>query len=402
MKKIKQQQALSVNNSKRETGTHWFMGHRTECVTLLFMILFMAVVLIWNRNKQDAYEYYNNANITYEKGIVTEVSNEELTQDETNPSRFLGLQYVKVKMLSGVYEGDIVDTENYLTAANNIYAEEGTRVILSQDEPEDTAPYFVIYNYYRSPVIYFMIAVFLFFMMLIGGKKGVRAILGLGFTLFTIVMWMIPMIYLGHSPVMAAIVTVVITTAAALLLLNGLSRKTVAAICGTALGVILVGIMFAFFSAALHVSGYNTDETEFMVLISKTTQLQISEVLFAGVLIASLGAVMDVGMSIASAISEVQMANPLLERKELFKSGINIGKDMIGTMSNTLILAFTGSGLSTLLVLTGYGIKYHQLVSSDFLAIELGQGLTGTIAVVLTVPITSAIAAVIYKPSSRC
>mgnify|MGYP000433835722 FL=1 len=134
-----------------------------------------------------------------------------------------------------------------------------------------------------------------------------------------------------------------------------------------------------------------------MVLISQNTHLQIAEVLFAGVLIASLGAVMDVGMSIASAIFEVQNANPQLSRRELFRSGVNIGKDMIGTMSNTLILAFTGSGLSTLLVLTGYGIKYHQLVSSDFLAIELGQGLSGTIAVILTVPVTSAAASVLYK-----
>lgn len=94
--------------------------------------------------------------------------------------------------------------------------------------------------------------------------------------------------------------------------------------------------------------------------------------------------------------------SPELGRRELFGSGLNIGKDMIGTMSNTLILAFTGSGLSTLLVLTGYGIEYHQLVSSDFLAIEIGQGLSGTIAVILTVPLTSAAASVLYKAKRKC
>ena len=375
----------------------WLKQHRAECITILFILGFMISVLIWNRGIQDKYQHYNNTNITYEKGIVTEVKNDELTVDETDSGRYLGLQYANIRILSGKYKGRIVETDNYLTASNNIYVEVGTRVIVSQDEPEETEPYFVIYNYYRSPAVYGILLVFAFFMMLIGGRKGLRAILGLAFTLFVIVMWMIPVIYLGYSPVMASAAAVVITTTAALLLLNGASKKTLAAICGTALGVVLVGVIFALFAAVLHVSGYNTDETEFMVLISQNTHLQIAEVLFAGVLIASLGAVMDVGMSIASAIFEVQSANPQLSRRELFRSGVNIGKDMIGTMSNTLILAFTGSGLSTLLVLTGYGIKYHQLVSSDFLAIELGQGLSGTIAVILTVPVTSAAASVLYK-----
>lgn len=106
---------------------------------------------------------------------------------------------------------------------------------------------------------------------------------------------------------------------------------------------------------------------------------------------------MDVGMSIASAIWEILEVNPALTAKQLFFSGLNVGKDMIGTMSNTLILAFTGSGLSTLLVLTAYGIRYHQFLSSDFLAIEVGQGLSGTMAVILTVPITSAVSAYVYK-----
>ena len=138
-----------------------------------------------------------------------------------------------------------------------------------------------------------------------------------------------------------------------------------------------------------------------MVLISKNTHLEVSEVLFAGVLTASLGAVMDVGMSIASAIHEILEANQALTVKQLFFAGLNVGKDMIGTMSNTLILAFTGSGLSTLLVLTSYGIKFHQFMSSDYLAVEIGQGLSGTMAVILTVPVTSIVAAVLYKRNRK-
>lgn len=371
--------------------------HKAEILLGILAILFVAGVLIWNGRIQKNYKHYNNTDITYVKGIVKEVSNDELEKDKTNENRYLGAQKVRAEVLEGKYEGEIVEIENYLTASSNVFVEPGTRVILSQDDPKGSEPYFLIYNYYRSPFIYGFVILFFIMMILIGGFKGIRAILGLAFTLFTIVLWMIPIIYMGYSPVLAAIATVVITTAVTLLFLNGFSRKTLSAIIGTALGVLLVGVIFAGISYFLHISGYNTDETDFMVLIAGNTKLKIAEVLFAGVLISSLGAVMDVGMSIASAIYEVLEVNRELTAKQLFMSGLNVGKDMIGTMSNTLILAFTGSGLSTLLVLTAYGIKYHQFMSSDFLAIEVGQGLSGTMAVILTVPITSVVSSFLYK-----
>lgn len=371
--------------------------NKAEIILGILVILFVAGGLVWNRGIQKTYQHYNNEDVIYVKGIVKETVNDELEKDKTNPDRFLGAQKVKAEVLEGNHKGEIVEIENYLTASSNVYVEPGTRVILSQDEPEGSEPYFLIYNYYRSPFIYGFVAIFFILMILIGGFKGIRAILGLVFTLVTIVLWMIPAIYMGQSPVLASILTVVVTTAVTLLLLNGFSKKTWTAIAGTALGVLLVGVIFAGISCFLHISGYNMDETDFMVLIAGNTKLKIAEVLFAGVLISSLGAVMDVGMSIASAIYEVHEANPKLTSKQLFGSGLNVGKDMIGTMSNTLILAFTGSGLSTLLVLTSYGIKYHQFLSSDYLAIEVGQGLSGTMAVILTVPITSAVASVVYK-----
>lgn len=193
----------------------------------------------------------------------------------------------------------------------------------------------------------------------------------------------------------------ILATAVSLILLNGFSKKTLAAVLSTVAGVIMVGIIFQIGSLLLHISGFNTKEAEFMVMLAQKTKLSVAEVLFAGVLIASLGAVMDVGMSIASALQEMMEVKPDITKKELIKSGFNIGKDMIGTMSNTLILAFTGTGLSTLLVLNVYGIKYHQFVSSDFLAIEVCQGISGTMAIVLMVPVTSMISAAIYVKEQK-
>ena len=116
-------------------------------------------------------------------------------------------------------------------------------------------------------------------------------------------------------------------------------------------------------------------------------------ILVASVLISSLGAVMDVAVSMCASLTEIRELNPKIDSKELFKSGMNIGRDMIGTMTNTLILAFTGGALANLIVFMSYGIQFHQLVSSNFLALEIATGISGSAAVVLTVPISAAVTA---------
>lgn len=374
---------------------------KLECILVLILLIFMGCVCAWSIKVQESYEHYNNEDVAYVKGKVIETDNSALAPDQIDASRYNGIQKVRVEILEGRLKGRIVDIENYLLSYSNVYVKPGMKVIVSVDQPEGTEPFCLIYNYYRSFGIYVLVALLAFLMILIGGVKGVRAFLGLGFSIFTIMLLMLPMIYIGCSPVTASVMTVVITTTATLLLLNGISKKTMAAIISTAAGVMMAGVIFAIMSAVLHVSGYNMDETEYMVMVAQNTQLKVGEVLFAGVIISALGAVMDVGMSISSAIFEIKEANPVMKSKDLVRSGLNIGKDMIGTMSNTLILAFAGGSIGAMIVLTSYGIRYHQFMSSDFLAVEVSQGLSGTMAVILTVPLASVISAYLYNPKIR-
>ena len=112
-----------------------------------------------------------------------------------------------------------------------------------------------------------------------------------------------------------------------------------------------------------------------------------------GVVISALGAVMDVTMGIASSLSEVHDANPGLTRRELFRSGMNIGRDMVGTMTNTLILAFLGSGFTLILYLYSLGLAPHQLLSSAYLSIEVVSGISSSIGVILSIPLTALVSA---------
>lgn len=213
--------------------------------------------------------------------------------------------------------------------------------------------------------------------------------------MFIIIYLVIPAVFSGYSPIWMSILCAVLSTAVTLLLLNGQSKKTYAAIIATTIGVLFALLLFMLMSWMLHLNGFSSSEAESLILIHESTGLKIKDLLFAGVLISSLGAIMDVGMSIVSSLYEVQHHNPSITARQLFRSGIEIGKDMIGTMTNTLILAFTGSAFITLLVFISYQVQFNQLFSSNYMAIEIAQGVCGTFGIVLTVPVASAVAAFI-------
>lgn len=148
-------------------------------------------------------------------------------------------------------------------------------------------------------------------------------------------------------------------------------KKTCAATLGTLAGVVLAGISAWCFSKASGISGYNVSDIETLMTLWNTNRIQVGGLLFSGLLISCLGAVMDVAMSISSAIDEIYKQNSSLTKKELFKAGMRVGRDMMGTDSNTLILAFAGSSVSTLLLDYAYDLPYQQIINSNNIGIAI-------------------------------
>lgn len=179
--------------------------------------------------------------------------------------------------------------------------------------------------------------------------------------------------------------------------IDGFTAKSICAIVGTIIGVVLAAVFAFIFGKICHISGYNVDDIESLIYIGEMTDIKVGELMFAGILISALGAVMDVAMSVASTINEIHDKNPKLDTKELFKSGINVGKDMMGTMSNTLILAFAGGSINTFVYIYSYNYQYYQVLDMYSIGIEIIQGISATLGVILTVPIVSAISAVALK-----
>jgi len=182
-------------------------------------------------------------------------------------------------------------------------------------------------------------------------------------------------------------------------IVGGKTVKSLAAAIGTLLGVTIAGLLAWIVGNMMHMSGMSSEESR-ILLYSMDMKIDFQGLLFASILIGALGAIMDVGMSIASAIDEVRKVHPEANLKNLFQAGMNVGRDVMGTMSNTLILAYTGSALPLLLLLIANNISLAKIINSEMIAVEILRALAGSIGLVLCIPITAIVSAFIYSKRS--
>ena len=354
------------------------------------IVLVVILLLVIMPQENADFQSLVSSGISYQRGPVIQVLSQSLEESPLG-SGMLGSQDLAVRLR----DGSEVQMTNYLTDTHNILAEEGSKAIICVDAPDGVEPYYTVYNYDRTSALVLIFAVFILLMMLVGGKQGANAVLALAVSLLLIVRFTVPAIYRGGSPIAVGAITVFAATAVTLLLLHGATVRALLAAGVTLAGEGTACMLFAASSALLHVGGFQTDQAEGLLVVAQNTGLHLKTLLFAATMIASLGAVMDVAVSLLSALWELKQQGTQ-DGGQLFRSGMNIGKDMIGTMSNTLIFAFAGNALATMLSLTAYGVQASQLLNSNYIALEIAQGLCGTGGVILTVPIASAAAAALF------
>lgn len=282
---------------------------------------------------------------------------------------------------------------SFLYGANCVV---GTKVIVRISEYDGNISGSV-YGYDRGMVLYILIGLFLICIWLVGGKKGINSIIALIFTFVVIMNMYIPLMYIGVNPFLAAVVSSILIVIISMILIGDFSKKTICAILGTIWGIVIAGMIAIIFGKLAHISGYNVENIETLIYVGQNSKLDIGGLLFLGILMASLGAVMDVDMSVSSTINEVNQIDTKLTSKDLFKSGISVGRDMIGTMSNTLILAFIGNSVNTMVVIYAYAFPYLQVINTYSIGIEILRGIAGTMGVILTVPFVSDISSKIMK-----
>jgi uncharacterized membrane protein len=331
----------------------------------------------------------------------------KMLEDNASPDTWteglkLGSQEASFSILSGPLKGKTLNAVNYLSAYSNIDLSVGTGVIVRLDYDEQGNPYIAsVANYDRTGALIALVLAFMAALAIIGGRKGISALAGLAFTVISIWLFLIPLLRRGFPPIGGALLLAAVTTLVSLLLLNGYSRKTFCAAAGCVGGVAISGLAAWLVGVATPISGFNMPEAEELVIRSLDSGMKIKGLLVSGILIASLGAVMDVAMTLSSAVFELHERNPRLDRAELFKSGINIGRDAMGTMANTLILAFAGTSLNMLILFRMFDYPYIQLFNSDLMTIEVISGFAGSLGIVLTVPLVAALSSFYCKSSKE-
>ena len=371
------------------------MSKKRISILLIFITIIILLLsyyfIIYNRNSS-----VNNKEIAYVRAKVLKVIDSDLTKEGKIPGVYIGTQELKVEILSGKFKGKILTLTNSRLHGDLVYdvvAKEGMEIVLAVKGGEGQSPSFGIDTYARDKVIYLLLFLFILVLLVVGRLKGLMALISLVLTGLLIAFFMLPMMFKGYSPILLAVITATIVIFLSLILIGGLNKKSMAAIVGTSVGVIIAGSISLISGKMAHLTGISGEASEQLIYIVSGFPINIKGIMFAGIIISSLGAVMDVGMSIASVIFEIHQKIPKLSKMELFKSGMNVGKDIMGTMSNTLILAFTGGSLSLMILLMAYDMPYFRVINLNTVSTEIIQGLSGTIGLVLTVPVTSLVSA---------
>lgn len=327
------------------------------------------------------------------KARVVSTDDSRLSEEPYIRGMMIGVQPVRIELIQGKYRGRVFDVSNTMSRAFNIHLKPGMTFLCMLQEEDGALKRVDVYGYNRDYVIYGLAVLFLAIVFLVGRKKGLYSMISLVFTLVVIIYFLIPRILAGYDPVFMSILASVLIAVISTFIVSGFNAKSISAIIGVILGVSIAGLVSVVAGRLANLSGINTNEAEEMIALSDAIPIQVPELLFAGIIVSALGAIMDMGMSISSSIFEIRSVRPELTAGELYRSGMNVGRDVIGTMTNTLILAFAGSSLTVIIIIALYYLPYLRLINLNLLGLEIIQGLSGSIGMILTVPVTAACAA---------
>lgn len=291
----------------------------------------------------------------------------------------------------------VIATQNISTYITGTVKEvvAGDKVLLYNDTTYENQSKWYFVEYSRISALVVLTIIFLGLIVLFGKQKGAKTLVSLIFTVLSIFIVYIPAILGGHNIYFWTIVTCVFITISTVMLVYGYSKKTITTALGCIGGVLVAGLLTLIMNSVLRLTGF-TDENA-IYLQQLNASMDLKAIIFGGILIGAVGAIMDVSIDIASSLYEVASKLEKPDFKTIIKSGFNIGKDIMGTMTNTLILAYIGSSLSTVLLLTASNHSLVYLLNLEMITVEVLQALAGSIGILTAIPLTSFVAASLYK-----
>lgn len=268
--------------------------------------------------------------------------------------------------------------------------------ILVESYSADGETQYYFGDYVRITPLLWLLAIFCILIIVFSRIQGLKTIVSLGFTCFSVFTVLIPAVLNGHNIYFWSIAVCMFITVMTLSIISGFNVKALCAGIGCVCGVLCAGLTVLISDKFLNMTGMLEEESVYLIQLYPDNPINLKAIIFAMIIVGAVGAVMDVSMSISSSLYELRLKSPHIRPVELMKSGFTIGRDMMGTMANTLVLAYIGSSLTSVLLLVAYNAGIEQVINKEMIVAEILQALAGSLGMLLTLPLTSAVCAAIY------
>lgn len=366
---------------------------------LVISVLF--IIIGYNLCKPEIFNNYEGEFYTAKVVDVVETKYDEFSLDD-GKSTIQNKNISFTAKLTGTKDKDnIINVMQYIDYMYAVQPKEvmpGDKIIVSNVLDPDTEEYkwqFIEHN--RSDYLIWLCVLFFALIVIIGRRKGISTIISLVLTTLIIFVVYVPSILKGYNVYLSTIVISIYIIFMSIYIINGANKKTLCAIIGNVGGVLIAGMLALLMNNLLNITGVIEEDYVFLMYLETSSPIDLRAIVWGSIVIGSLGAIMDVAMSIASSMHELSETMENKSFNNMLKSGMNIGRDAIGTMTNTLILAYIGGSLATVLLLIAYNKNVLYLFNMEMIVVEVIQAIVGSIGILFAVPVTAAFSAYIFN-----
>lgn len=310
-----------------------------------------------------------------------------------------GDQRCHVRVLSGEHKGLEMDGINLLSGSlkeDKVFVPGDTAWVLIERDTDGNPIFINLIDYYRIGTEWILVIAFALILVAFAGIRGIRIILSFVFAFFAIWKMLIPAVLKGGSPFLMCTLTLILLTLVTLPMVSGVNRRSLAAICGALLSMLITLLLSLFMTRILRIHGSVLESSE-ALLYSGFMTLDLTS-LFAGVVCLSAGgAIMDLSIDVSAAMWEVKEHSPLIGAKALFASAMEVGRAGVGTQITTLLLAYMGSYLTLMMVYMAQATPIPNIFTSKSIAAEILQTLVGAMGIVMVTPLTALMGMLFFR-----
>ncbi|PAB60277.1 YibE/F family protein [Anaeromicrobium sediminis] len=364
-------------------------NYKSSVVMIILMILVVGILIVDRENDskiEDVFEV---------KARVMKVNNDNLIQSNIAN---MGVQNLEVRILEGEFKGQFTNSLNTLVgnlSVENTYKKGDTIIVAIRIEDGKIADSKAI-DLYRQNYHVLLFGTFVICLIIFAKQIGIKALFSFIMSLFVIWKFLIPGLLEGKDPLLLSMWVLVLLTAIILFSISGITKKGVAAFVGTITGLSITIGLTLFFGSRMELYGMTAPFAE-TLMFNGHLDLDMRKIFYAAIVIGASGAAMDIAMDVASSMYEIKSHKPNISMKDLIKSGFNVGRDVVGTMTTTLLLAYSGGYLTLLMLFMDKNSSFNRIINFKIVSAEIMRTVIGSIGLVLVAPITAIVAGIIYS-----